>query len=185
MNDNEKRVNPTPDRTSDVHDSPRDEERLKSETAYIELPDVSDIPGQEFIHPPGLGELAGTTIASADEEADDIWDESNDTETKDELLGDNTSINEAEKDTVARTYYDMPTQDEFNLRQSYVDEHDADGDRLNELSEDAVSGDDLDTTIVDADDAMENIGEEDEENNIYSLGGDAGNGQDMDTTTNG
>lgn len=186
MDNNQDRVNPTPDRTSDVHDSPRDEERLKSETAYIEIPDVSDIPGQEFVHVPDLGELADTTIASADEEGDDIWDENNNTMTKEELLdGDNESVTQEEKDTLARTFSDMPTKDELNLRQSYVDEHDADGERLNEMSEDAASGHDLDTTIVDADDAMEKIGEEDEENNIYSLGGDAGDGRDMDSTTNG
>jgi hypothetical protein len=37
---------------------------------------------------------------------------------------------------------------------------------------DDVSGGDLDTSGVDADDAMEAIGEEDEENNTYSLGSD-------------
>ena len=82
MNDKEKLVNPNPDRTSDVHDSPRDEERLKSETSYIELPDVDDIPGQEFVQVPQLGEMADTTISSEDEEADYLWDESNNTETK-------------------------------------------------------------------------------------------------------
>ena len=86
MNNNEDRVNTTPDRTSDVHDSPRDAERLKSETTIIDMPDVSDIPGQEFVHVPGLGELADTTISSADEEGDDIWAESDDTETNDELI---------------------------------------------------------------------------------------------------
>src|SRR3954454_23913636 len=129
MNNNEKFVNPTPDRSSDVHDSPRDEERLKSETAYIELPDVNDIPGQEFVHVPGLGELADTTASSEDEEADYLWAESNDTETKDELTnGDNNNdVSEDEKDTLARTFSDMPTQDEYNLRQSYVDEYDNEG----------------------------------------------------------
>lgn len=186
MNDKEKLVNPNPDRTSDVHDSPRDEERLKSETSYIELPDVDDIPGQEFVQVPQLGEMADTTISSEDEEADYLWDESNNTETKDELTnGDNNDVPQDEKDTLARTFSDMPTQDEYNLRQSYVDEYDNEGEPLNEKSEDAMSGHDLDTTIVDADDAMEDIGEEDEENNIYSRGGDAGDGRDLESTTNG
>src|SRR6476619_4354474 len=155
MNNNEKFVNPNTDRTSDVHDSPRDEERLKSETAYIELPDVDDIPGQEFVHVPELGELADTTISSEDEEADSLWAESDDTETKDELTnGDNNDVSKDEKKTLARSFSDMPTQDEYNLRQSYVDEYDNEGERLNEMSEDAVSGHDLDTTVVDSDDAM-------------------------------
>ena len=41
-------------RSSDLPDSPRDKEELKSEETTIDLPDVKDIPGQEFIHPPNL-----------------------------------------------------------------------------------------------------------------------------------
>ena len=36
----------------------------------------------------------------------------------------------------------------------------------------AISGSDLDTSGIDEDDLDEEIGEEDEENNPYSLGGD-------------
>jgi hypothetical protein len=186
MNNNEKFVNPNPDRTSDVHDSQRDEERLKSETSYIELPDVDDIPGQEFVHVPNLGEMADTTISSEDEEADYLWAESNDTEVKDELTnGDNNDISPEEKDTLERTFGDLPTQDNANLRHATVDEYDNEGEPLNEASTDALSGHDLDTTIVDADDAMENIGEEDEENNIYSIGGQDNLGRDLEGSTNG
>jgi hypothetical protein len=49
-------------------------------------------------------------------------------------------------------------------------EKDADFGRRDEL---AVSGDDLDVPGAENDDANEEIGEEDEENNYYSLGGDA------------
>jgi len=187
MNNNEKLVNPTPDRTSDVHDSPRDEERLKSETAYIELPDVDDIPGQEFVHVPELGELADTTISSEDEEADYLWAETDDTETKDELTnGDNSDVTPEEKDTLASTFADLPTQDTLDLRSGTVDQYDNEGEPLNEASADALSGHDLDTTIVDSDDAMENIGEEDEENNIYSIGGeDFDKRRDPEESTNG
>jgi hypothetical protein len=52
----------------DLTDSPSDQERLKPEITTINLPDVEDIPGQENIHVPPLGELADTTISSADEE---------------------------------------------------------------------------------------------------------------------
>lgn len=185
MSDNKDRVNPTPDRTSDLQDSPHDAERLKSESTYIDMPDVKDIPGQEFVHVPNLGEMADTTISSSDEEGDDIWAEDSDTLTKDELTdGSNDAITEEEKDTLSRTFADLPTEDNVNLRHAAVDEHDDDGERLNELSMDALSGHDLDTAIVDADDAMENIGSEDEENNLYSLGGD-GDGRDVENSTNG
>jgi hypothetical protein len=187
MNTNQDRVNPTPDRTSDLHDSPRDEERLKSETTIIDMPDVSDIPGQEFVHVPDLGELADTTISSADEEGDDIWAESNNTETNEELTnGSGDNVSTEEKDTLQRTFSDIPTQDTINLRHETVDEYDNEGEPLNEHTTDAPSGTgtDLDTTIIDSDDAMENIGKEDEENNFYSLGGDR-NDRNLESSTNG
>ncbi len=59
---------------SDIKDSPRDEEHLKPDTAEFELPEVKDIPGQEYIHVPPLGELADTTISSSDEEGEGILD---------------------------------------------------------------------------------------------------------------
>jgi hypothetical protein len=52
----------------DLTDSPSDIERLQPEYTTIDLPDVSDIPGQENIHVPPLGELADVTISSDDEE---------------------------------------------------------------------------------------------------------------------
>jgi len=52
----------------DLTDSPSDIERLKPEETIIDLPDVSDIPGQEHVHVPPIGELADTTISSDDEE---------------------------------------------------------------------------------------------------------------------
>lgn len=58
----------------DIHDSARDEERLKADTASIDLPDVTDIPGQENVHVPPLGELADTTASSDDEEGKGIFD---------------------------------------------------------------------------------------------------------------
>lgn len=53
---------------TDLTDSPSDEARLQGDTAVLELPDVSDIPGQENVHPAPLGPLADTTISSDDEE---------------------------------------------------------------------------------------------------------------------
>jgi hypothetical protein len=58
----------TGQRNSDLPDSARDRERLKPDEAILNLPDVKDIPGQEHVHPPSLGELADTTISSDDEE---------------------------------------------------------------------------------------------------------------------
>lgn len=57
-----------PAEEDDLTDSPSDQERLQPEYTIIDLPDVADIPGQENIHVPPLGELADVTISSDDEE---------------------------------------------------------------------------------------------------------------------
>lgn len=73
----------------------------------------------------------------------------------------------------------MDTTDSVNLQHASLDSVDEDGDPLNEessLNED-MTGEDLDVPGSGADDADELIGEEDEENNYYSLGGDLHEGQ--------
>jgi hypothetical protein len=67
----------------------------------------------------------------------------------------------------------MPDEDPL-LRSAELDNTDNEGDVLNEgsLATD-VGGGDLDMSGVDADDKMEAIGGEDEENNDYSLGSDS------------
>ncbi len=68
----------------------------------------------------------------------------------------------------------MDSLDSVSLQRSALDNVDADGDPLNEkgsLNMD-MTGEDLDVPGSSADDADELIGEEDEENNYYSLGGD-------------
>lgn len=67
----------------------------------------------------------------------------------------------------------MDTVDGMNLQRSILDNVDEDGDPLNETSSSIdMTGEDLDVPGSSADDADEAIGEEDEENNYYSLGGD-------------
>lgn len=57
----------------DLPDSPEDQEKLKPEATTINLPDVSDIPGQENVTVPQMGAYADTTIASDDEEGTRIF----------------------------------------------------------------------------------------------------------------
>ena len=68
----------------------------------------------------------------------------------------------------------MDTQDSRNLLEGTLDNTDEDGTPLNEESSIAndMTGEDLDVPGSSPDDADEAIGEEDEENNYYSLGGD-------------
>jgi hypothetical protein len=168
-------------RTGDLQDSPHDQERMQSEEVILDLPDVADIPGQENILPPQMESFADTTISSDDEEGVGLFDDDDEDEDADLVMGNEADVTEEERETLQRADEDMPTEDDTRLRAAALDSEDFEGDKLNEASmgED-VSGGDLDTSGVDGDDAMEAIGEEDEENNTYSLGSD-----DNDNVTEG
>lgn len=177
------------DKFGDLPDSPKDQEKLKPDTAILDLPDVSEIPGQEHIHVPNLKAFADTTISSDDEEGARIFDDGHegdfpgepvmdiaisDEPEEDEtnpVMGNDADVSEEEKELLRRADEDMPTTDNKNLRRSALDTTDNEGVPLNEKSGD-LSGDDLDVPGAELDDDNEILGEEDEENNPYSLGGD-------------
>jgi hypothetical protein len=153
-------------RNADLSDSPHDQERLQPEETTIDLPDVTDIPGQENIKPMPLGELADTTISSDDEEGERVFG-------SEDVINNNISdVTRLEKDQLRDAANFRGTGDEGSLRQASLDSRDMEGDRLNERGfGEERSGKDLDVPGAEADDANESIGEEDEENNSYSLGG--------------
>ncbi|PSL34824.1 hypothetical protein [Chitinophaga ginsengisoli] len=152
----------------DIQDNPQDERKMQREETEIQLPDVSDIPGQEHIHVPPLGELADTTISSDDEEGkgllddeEDIDDESDVTDEERQDLEDSANITPGEEDA-------------DSLRRASLDSTDDDGDPLNEGSfGEETSAADLDIPGAELDDENEDIGAEDEENNNYSRGSDS------------
>ncbi|MBA2562595.1 MAG: hypothetical protein H0V14_06710 [Chitinophagaceae bacterium] len=152
---------------NDLPDSPQDKEKMKSETVIMDLPEVKDIPGQEFIHVPPLGELADTTISSDDEEGVGILDYEDD----DEEIISNTNVNVTNQEREMLTDEGTAIKDGGELKQATLDNEDDEGEALNENSDD-VGGAGLDVPGAAEDDANEDIGEEDEENNSYSLGGD-------------
>jgi hypothetical protein len=154
----------------------------KKEKNTIDMPDVSDIPGQEHVRPPRLGELADTTASSADEEGDDVLDP--DGSADDVIRMDRSSnVTAEERADLARIGRDGA--DDEPLREGLLDSTDDDGTPLNEKSfgegrNDDLSADDLDIPGADEDDQDEALGEEDEENNDYSL---SDNGDDTDINT--
>lgn len=160
----------------DLTDPVRDQERLKPDEATIDLPEVKDIPGQEHVHVPPLGELADTTISSDDEEGAGLLDELNEEEEDEDniiRMGTDSDISSQDREALERSDDFMPTRDEENLARASMDNTDFDGEPLNEAAfGQERTGKDLDTGGVDEDDANEEIGEEDEENNQYSLGSD-------------
>lgn len=120
----------------------------------IDLPEVKDIPGQENVKPPRLGEGADTTASSDDEEGDDTLE-------PDEWMDAGSNVSRDERIALARVGgREVDTEDDV-LDEAALDSADDDGDPLNEGSFGRdVSGDDLD---IPGDED-----EEDEENSDYS-----------------
>ena len=165
-NDKRERISPADDLT----DSARDQERLEADKANLDLPDVKDIPGQEFVHVPRMGELADTTISSDDEEGVGLFQDDEEDET---IMGSGmeSDVTRTDKQMFENMDHLQGADDDRGVQRAALDNRDFEGDKLNETS--GVAGSDLDTSGVDADDSMENIGEEDEENNQWTPpGGD-------------
>jgi hypothetical protein len=153
----------------DIKDSPQDEKKMQREETEMLLPDVSDIPGQEHIHVPPLGELADTTISSDDEEGKGILDDEEDEE---DIDSESDVTDEERQDLETSANVTPGEEDADGLRRASLDSTDDDGDPLNEGSfGDETSGADLDVPGAELDDESEDIGAEDEENNTYSRGG--------------
>jgi len=146
----------------DLAESKRDKELLKPDEGTLNLPDVKDIPGQEHVRPFLPGEMADTTISSADEEGDGLLDTDEDT-----LADEDANVSNTEKELLQRSSESMASKEDEQWRESQLDKTDDDGTVLNEKVN--ISGSDLDVPGSEDDDANEKIGEEDEENNSYSL----------------
>ena len=155
---------------NDLQDSLKDQSKMKPEITTFDLPEVSDIPGQENIVPAPFGELRDVTMSSSDEEGDELFKDDIDDEIDQQ---NNSNVSAQEKNDLRVAANDMPTQDDMNLRSAALDNADEDGTPLNEGSfKNNVSATDLDVPGASDDDDDEEIGEEDEENNEYSVGGD-------------
>jgi hypothetical protein len=153
--------------SSDLQDSPQDEAKLQGDEATLDLPEVKDIPGQEHVRVPRMREFQDTTISSDDEEGASILDDPQD----EDIIADRGSNVSAEEAALLQEATDYNSdEDDKIIRASALDSTDEDGDPLNERGfRNAYSGDDLDVPGSEDDDADEEIGEEDEENNAYSV----------------
>ena len=154
---------------NDLPDSPEDREKLKPEETFIDLPDVKDIPGQEFVHVPPAGEMADTTISSDDEEGRGVFDLD---DSENFTPGTEADVTREEREALRDTTY-MPTRDEDRLRQARMDNVDFQGEPLNESSfgdGQSLTGADLDTGDMPDETRTDAMGQGDEENKHYSLG---------------
>jgi len=157
---------------NDLPDNRHDKERLQSEETTIDLPDVSDIPGQENVTVAPLGELADTTISSDDEEGRDVFGDDEEEDDVDFVMGTEGDVRKSERRALDDDDY-MPTRDEDNLRRAGMDNADFQGEALNERSfGDERSGSDLDIPEESDDTRSDAMGQGDEENKTFSLGSD-------------
>ena len=144
--------------------------KQKKDPGYItmDMPEVTDIPGQEHVKVPQFREMQDTTISSADEEGAGIVDDLNTGRESSE--NDNTSgVSRQEKRLLKKSAGPQPTDETRDFNKLALDERDDDGELLNEKSiRRDRNGEDLDVPGAELDDNDENIGEEDEENNMYS-----------------
>lgn len=149
----------------DLPDSNQDQQKLSSEESFIDLPDVKDIPGQEFVNAPPVGSLGDTTISSDDEEGTSVFGSGRETE-----RGTDFNVSRDERAALEDTEY-MPSSDENNLRRARMDSTDFQNEPLNERGfGEETSGEDLDLPVSNDYNNEVNPGEEDEENDNFSLG---------------
>ncbi len=134
----------------------------------MEMPEVKDIPGQENIRPPRIREMEDVTISSDGEEGKGILDDLNREEDEDErsLADRNSNVSAMEKELLSKA--DRPVTEETMDREKLLLDKTDGEDKLNESSDPADMGEDLDIPGVELDDNEEPLGEEDEENNSYS-----------------
>src|SRR5215212_9798174 len=92
---------------NDLPDSENDRKKLEPEESFIDLPDVKDIPGQEFVNAPPLGALGDTTIASDDEEGTNIFDRD---DSEDLRAGNDGDVGRDERKALEQVDY-LPTRD--------------------------------------------------------------------------
>lgn len=153
---------------NDLPDSKEDQDKLQPEETFIDLPDVKDIPGQEFVNAPPAGTLGDTTISSADEEGTNVFDRSDDEDLR--RTGNDSDVSRGERKALGQIDY-MPTTDENNLQNARMDNVDFQNEPLNERGfGEERSGRDLDVPGSTDETRTSSMGQDDEENKYYSLG---------------
>ena len=156
---------------NDLPDSPEDKKRLEGEEVTIDLPDVKDIPGQEFVHAPPMGMMADTTISSADEEGEGLFNDA-DLDEDDDTSTDDSNVTRTERQMLANTEF-RESGDNDRLQQARLDSTDFQGEKLNEGSfGERQTGSDLDIPEETDETNTEALGQGDEENKYYSMGSD-------------
>src|SRR5215471_1435992 len=113
-----------PNKPADAGQASGDVEHLQPDQATLQLPEVKDIPGQEYIHVPPGGILADDTVSSEDEEEKSVLDDTTD----EDIIQDNRESKEFPPGSLPMD------EDDRNILKNSLEDSDTDGDPLNESS---------------------------------------------------
>ena len=109
-------------------ESGRDIVHLHPDETMPDLPEVKDIPGQEHVRSFLPGEMADSTISSADEEANDLLDTDEDV-----LLDKATNVTKTEKELLQYSSESMSTTDDQQLNSAALNNEDEEGEGFDEV----------------------------------------------------
>lgn len=128
----------------DITDSPEDQEKLKPDEASLDLPELKDIPGSRRFAK-NISRLPGdTTVSSADEEGDELFDDDGDLNSENVSPLEKRLLNESFDPSYDT---DLPV-DSFSL-----DDKDNEGESLEEAGpKQDLFGEDLDDDLVEEED---------------------------------
>jgi hypothetical protein len=133
---------------TDLTDNRHDQQRLQGDQAELELPDLQDIPGQEYQPDSKLAIIPDSTASSDDEEGTTLWGTRGNHATKEDI---NSSVSREERTLLNRAYHD---QEEDSLYEDLsLESQDDDGESVNEksLNQDHF-GEDLDSELTEEED---------------------------------
>jgi len=128
----------------DISDSPEDQKKLKPDEVLMDLPEMKDIPrsgksGKNIENLPG-----DTTISSADEEGDELFDD-------DEDLNDE-NVSPLDKEMLKESF-DPSYDTDLPIESLSLDDLDNEGDTLEEAGQDKdLFGGDLDDELIEEED---------------------------------
>jgi hypothetical protein len=134
----------------DIADSPEDEEKLKSDQALMDLPEIKDIPGASRSGKNASLLPGATTISSADEEGGDLLENDELSEYNESL--DDGNVSQLEK-KLLRDSFDPSYNIDLSVDSISLDDKDNEGESLEEEGQAKdLFGKDLDENLIEEED---------------------------------
>jgi hypothetical protein len=134
----------------DIADSPEDEEKLKSDQALMDLPEIKDIPGASRSGKNASLLPGATTISSADEEGGDLLENDELSEYNESL--DDGNVSQLEK-KLLRDSFDPSYNIDLPVDSISLDDKDNEGESLEEEGQAKdLFGKDLDENLIEEED---------------------------------